>query len=395
MQLDTTRAQHPPCPPCSSSLPPPVVETRPPPRHRCPWWLPTRWPLVSLVAAIAFSLEACALPERAEGSGDVGRIAVLPEQSLATMKTYQYISIDADQTGLSNVADDGRHTYLAFAGGAPANLALFDGEGEPLDALVRQGRIVAVDGIHAGGILVRLSADGGGRPGHSFIAPNPRAQASDRPGLDADPELVEARSRLEHLTQQGPAFRRAIERAEARQRDRRRGGGGFGASAWPSAPASTLVPSPSSGAVPAASLATRSATPVDGDDLLYQRQANGNVIRVFFASGGRAIVRPDDGLARLETEALGADEIHIAGFTDGVGSEPQNTGLARARAEAIQALLVKRGVPPGRIFVTWHGAGRYLAGNDTEQGRAVNRRAEITLVQNARGGQSRERYSSR
>ena len=97
----------------------------------------------------------------------------------------------------------------------------------------------------------------------------------------------------------------------------------------------------------------------------------------------------------IEDEARRADEIHVAGYTDGIGSEAVNAGLARARAEAIQSLLVKRGIPPERIFVSWHGAGRYLADNATEQGRAMNRRVEVLFVRSSRGGQDRERYSAR
>lgn len=397
-----------------------------------------RSPRLLPALALVLILGGCALPvDRGEALAEGGRPVDAPArsgslagQSLAAMKTFQYITIDADQTGLANVADDGRYTYLAFAAEAPQNLVLFDAEGEPLDAMVRQGRIVALNGIHSSGILVRTSADPAQRPSHTFVAPNPRAQASDRPELEVDPELVEARSRLENLTRQGPAFRRAIERAEARQRDRR-SGGSFGASAWPSAPAaapSSPSSSPSSSSGSTWSASARSAASVQeagvrpaamalplrgaampsrpvgsgsggggggGDEALVQRLPNGTLLRVFFASGGRAIVRPDDGLARLENEALGADEVHIAGYTDGIGSESQNADLARGRAEAIQSLLVKRGVPPGRIFLTWHGTGRYLAENDSEQGRAMNRRAEVLFVRQAKGGQSRERYSAR
>lgn len=393
---------------------------------------PLRLPRLLIATTLALAIAGCALPsDRGDvtldggrsGSGAVGagiQPAMPVGQSLATMRTFQYITIDADQTGLVNVADDGRYTYLAFAGEAPTTLALFDAEGEPLDGIVRQGRIVALNGIHTGGILVRIGADAAQRPSHTFVAPNPRAQASDRPELEVDPELVEARTRLENLTRQGPAFRRAIERADARQRERR-GGDAFGARSWPTSPtASPSLPPSSTASVssaatrlrasaqeagarsPAASPPSReTASPsrpaisVSGDDALLQRQPNGTLLRVFFASGGRAIVRPDDGPARLEAEALTADEVHIAGFTDGVGSEANNAGLARARAEMVQSLLIKRGVPPGRIFTTWHVAGRYLADNDTEEGRAMNRRAEVFFVRSARGAQTRERYSAR
>ena len=341
-----------------------------------------------LAAAAILGLQGCALVPAPADEGTPPRSATrpgdaAPARSLATMATWQYITIDAERTGVANVADDGRYTYIAFQAAAPAELDLFDADGEPLENAVRQGRIVAVAAVQKGGILVRLRGDGSQPPGHSFIAPNPRAQASDQPDLDADPDLVDARSRLENLTVQGPEFRRAIERAESRQRDGRRAA--TSGTGWPLA---TGLPI----AVPGRNAAAPAISASDAD---LQRTPRGNLVRVFFASGGRAIVRPDDGLARIEEEALQADEIQITGFTDSQGSEPSNTDLARARAEAIQALLVKRGVPPRRIVVAWHGVGRYLADNTTEEGRAMNRRVEVLFIRSKRGGQDRERYSAR
>ena len=325
-----------------------------------------------------------------------GTAAAAQARSLATMTTFQYITIDPERTGLVNVADDGRYTYLAFGEAAPAALELFDAEGEPLDEVVRQGRIAAVGGIHAGGILVRVRTDAAQPPGHTFIAPNPRAQASDRPDLASDPELVEARARLENLTLQGPAFRRAIERAESRQRDGRRvpaGAAGPTGTAGPAGTAGTAgMASPASW--PSGSTGLPLTVPSRGD-AGSRRTPRGNLVRVFFASGGRAIVRPDDGLALLEEEAGRADEIHVAGYADGVGSEAANTSVARARAEAIQSLLVKRGIAPERIFVSWQGTGNYLADNGTEEGRAMNRRVEVLFVRSPRAGVDRERRGAR
>jgi outer membrane protein OmpA-like peptidoglycan-associated protein len=114
------------------------------------------------------------------------------------------------------------------------------------------------------------------------------------------------------------------------------------------------------------------------------RTPEGVMVRVFFATGGRTIVRPDDGLQRLEIEATGAQEIRIAGYTDNVGPDTVNAKLAQSRAEAIRTLMLKRGVPPERIVVTWSAGGRDIADNNTETGRAMNRRVEVLFVKAAK-----------
>jgi OOP family OmpA-OmpF porin len=67
----------------------------------------------------------------------------------------------------------------------------------------------------------------------------------------------------------------------------------------------------------------------------------------------------------------------VVGHSDGVGALGPNMRLSKARAEAVVAALVARGVPAGRL--TAEGAGWLAprASNDTEAGRAANRRVEI------------------
>jgi OOP family OmpA-OmpF porin len=67
----------------------------------------------------------------------------------------------------------------------------------------------------------------------------------------------------------------------------------------------------------------------------------------------------------------------VVGHSDGVGALGPNMRLSKARAEAVVAALVARGVPAGRL--TAEGAGWLAprAANDTETGRAANRRVEI------------------
>jgi OOP family OmpA-OmpF porin len=70
-------------------------------------------------------------------------------------------------------------------------------------------------------------------------------------------------------------------------------------------------------------------------------------------------------------------QIIIAGHTDGKGTDDYNMDLGRRRAEAVKELLVKFGAPADRLVVESYGKSRPIATNDTEEGRAKNRRVEF------------------
>jgi OOP family OmpA-OmpF porin len=68
----------------------------------------------------------------------------------------------------------------------------------------------------------------------------------------------------------------------------------------------------------------------------------------------------------------------LAGFTDSVGSEEYNLGLSRRRAESVAGYLQNNAnVAEDRIVVDWFGKLNPIAGNDTAEGRSMNRRVEI------------------
>jgi len=69
----------------------------------------------------------------------------------------------------------------------------------------------------------------------------------------------------------------------------------------------------------------------------------------------------------------------IYGFTDGSGSEQLNKDLSANRADAIREYLKSRGVDPNRIKTEAFGANKPVASNDTEEGKAKNRRVEVTI----------------
>ena len=70
----------------------------------------------------------------------------------------------------------------------------------------------------------------------------------------------------------------------------------------------------------------------------------------------------------------------VEGHTDWIGSEKYNLALGARRAEAVKRGLVDRGVPEGRVTTISFGESRPRAGNETAEGRALNRRAVINLV---------------
>src|SRR5260221_7014660 len=71
--------------------------------------------------------------------------------------------------------------------------------------------------------------------------------------------------------------------------------------------------------------------------------------------------------------------IEIAGHTDNVGGADFNKQLSQRRASAVAQYLQSRGVSEPRIITAAGGEDHPIASNSTEQGRAANRRVEMTL----------------
>ena len=73
--------------------------------------------------------------------------------------------------------------------------------------------------------------------------------------------------------------------------------------------------------------------------------------------------------------------LEVAGHTDATGEPAQNEALSRARAEAVTAALVQRGVADGRLVPEGKGEAEPVASNDTPDGRALNRRVELVRLE--------------
>ena len=72
--------------------------------------------------------------------------------------------------------------------------------------------------------------------------------------------------------------------------------------------------------------------------------------------------------------------IEVAGHTDSSGSDQYNQALSERRAQAVAGYLGSHGVKTQRLIPIGAGESHPVASNDSEQGRAANRRVELTIV---------------
>lgn len=73
--------------------------------------------------------------------------------------------------------------------------------------------------------------------------------------------------------------------------------------------------------------------------------------------------------------------IRVEGHTDNVGSVPFNMTLSEDRATSVLNFLIDRGVAASRISVEGKGPLEPLADNETEEGRAKNRRVQVVILE--------------
>jgi outer membrane protein OmpA-like peptidoglycan-associated protein len=72
--------------------------------------------------------------------------------------------------------------------------------------------------------------------------------------------------------------------------------------------------------------------------------------------------------------------LKIEGHTDSDGTDTYNLELSQKRSEAVKAALINEGVDGKRLSSEGFGESKPVAGNDTDEGKAANRRVEFVLV---------------
>jgi outer membrane protein OmpA-like peptidoglycan-associated protein len=122
------------------------------------------------------------------------------------------------------------------------------------------------------------------------------------------------------------------------------------------------------------------------DEARVAREGNRMVIRLVGLTfqSGQDVVRPQY-RALLEklyqaAEVFPRSQIVIEGHTDSYGGDDANLALSRKRAEAVAAYLTSEfQMPAFRLSSVGYGETQPIANNDTEQGRARNRRIDIII----------------
>lgn len=106
------------------------------------------------------------------------------------------------------------------------------------------------------------------------------------------------------------------------------------------------------------------------------------VYGIYFAFA-RADIRPQSERVLKEIADLLLQhpewKLRISGHTDGIGDAASNLDLSRRRSAAVKAALVDRyRIAPGRLSTDGFGESQPKASNDRPEGRALNRRVELT-----------------
>jgi outer membrane protein OmpA-like peptidoglycan-associated protein len=121
-----------------------------------------------------------------------------------------------------------------------------------------------------------------------------------------------------------------------------------------------------------------------GDDLILSMPSG-----ITFATGS-ATVQPQfrPTLDQVSDVLRQYDQtyVDVYGHTDSVGSDAMNQALSERRATSVADYLTSHGVQSARLGTRGFGETQPVASNDTEEGRAQNRRVEIKLVPVQQGG---------
>jgi outer membrane protein OmpA-like peptidoglycan-associated protein len=74
------------------------------------------------------------------------------------------------------------------------------------------------------------------------------------------------------------------------------------------------------------------------------------------------------------------DRIELGGHTDNVGSAVSNQKLSLDRANTVRDYLISKGIDGARVTAKGYGHTKPISDNKTAEGRAENRRTEVTIL---------------
>lgn len=109
---------------------------------------------------------------------------------------------------------------------------------------------------------------------------------------------------------------------------------------------------------------------------------NGGILFPFNGTSLSANAKTDLSQFAASLNSNPQTNVQIFGYTDNVGSYQANEKVSTGRADAVRTYLVNSGVAASRITAQGIPMADYVASNDTEAGRAQNRRVEVYITAN-------------
>ena len=122
-------------------------------------------------------------------------------------------------------------------------------------------------------------------------------------------------------------------------------------------------------------------TIVDTDGCPLEGQKLLSLTGVNFATNSAVLTTSSKSILEEAVELLEATEdvieVRVEGHTDSMGATAYNQALSQRRAESVVAYLVSRGVKSNSLVAVGMGETNPVESNDTEEGRAANRRVDF------------------
>lgn len=104
---------------------------------------------------------------------------------------------------------------------------------------------------------------------------------------------------------------------------------------------------------------------------------------IFFNTASAALLPASDAELNKLKKLLDTNislKVEVGGHTDNAGDDASNQKLSEQRANAVRDHLIGAGIDAARITAKGYGETKPVADNGTEQGRALNRRTEVTVL---------------